>query len=245
MTEIQTLSSSFRKQMKIYDNNERLVDVRAQCPNVMYEIASYLNQDGNHPLEIEDAYYVRESIAKMINKAESYLPKDIKFLLRCGYRTPGVQARQYKKDYEDLRQENPNWSKAKLDIEIEKRTDPPEVGPHCTGGAIDISIVNRNGEKIDMGTNMGVFNYKTYTDSDTISYESKANRQILIYAMTRAGFLNFPGEWWHWSCGDREWAYANKQKPFYGSIAQRNGSAQSNDNSFTDSVLEATTVVSN
>jgi D-alanyl-D-alanine dipeptidase len=223
MTEIQTLSSSFRKQMKVYDNHEKLVDVRVECPGVMYEIASYLNQDGNHPSETEDAYFVRESVADMISTAQSYLPKGIKFLLRCGYRTPGVQARQYKKDYEDLRQENPTWEKATLDIEIEKRTDPPEVGPHCTGGAIDISIISENGKKIDMGTNMGVFNLDTYTESTTISSRASNNRQILIDAMTRAGFLNFPGEWWHWSYGDREWAYAKNQKPFYESIRKRGG----------------------
>ncbi|MCX6728343.1 MAG: hypothetical protein NTV39_01040 [Candidatus Saccharibacteria bacterium] len=221
MQEIKILPSSVRKKIKVYENNEKLVDLRIKCPDIEYEIADYLNQDGEHPTEAEDAYFVRESVAEMINKAQLLLPSGYKLLHRCGYRKPDVQARQYRRDYEDLKTENPTWSKAKLDIEIEKRTDPPEVGPHCTGGAIDISIIKDDGEKIDMGTNMGVFNLGTYTDSNTISPIASSNRQILINAMTSAGFLNFPCEWWHWSYGEREWAYANNQTPFYDSIKQR------------------------
>lgn len=25
--------------------------------------------------------------------------------------------------------------------------------------------------------------------------------------MTATGSVNYPGEWWHWSCGDRYWAF--------------------------------------
>jgi len=203
--------------MEINENNEQLVDLRNGCPGVAFEIADYLNRSS----EAEDAHFVRKSIARMINLAQANLPAGLNLLIKCGYRTPEVQARQYRKDYEELRLEHPNWDKAKLDIEIVKRTDPPDVGPHCTGGAIDLSIIDTDGRPLDMGTNMGVFNLDTYTYSDTIAPESKLNRNILIDAMSKAGFLNFPAEWWHWSYGDREWAFANNQTAFYGLIDYR------------------------
>jgi len=217
MQEINILSSDFRRKMEINDNNEQLVDLRDKCPDVAFEISDYLN----HSSEVEDAHFVRKSIARMINTAQANLPAGLRLIIKCGYRTPEVQARQYRKDYENLRLEKPNWDKDKLDIEIVKRTDPPDVGPHCTGGAIDLSIIDESGKQLDMGTNMGVFNLDTYTYSDTIAAESKLNRNILIDTMSKAGFLNFPAEWWHWSYGDREWAFVNNQTAFYGPIDYR------------------------
>lgn len=28
--------------------------------------------------------------------------------------------------------------------------------------------------------------------------------------MTGAGFVNYPTEWWHWSHGDRYWAWSTR-----------------------------------
>jgi len=221
MQKINILSSDFRRTMPIDECGEKLVDLRNECPGIAFEIADYLNQDDSNPSEVEDAYYVRRTVAEMIKKAQKSLPQELSLLIRCGYRTPEVQTRQYKKDYEDLRIKEPTWNKAKLDIEIVKCTDPPDIGPHCTGGAIDLSIIDKFGKQLDMGTAMGVFNLDTYTYSDTIKPDVKINRKVLIDAMSKAGFLNFPAEWWHWSYGDREWAFANNQTAFYGPIDQR------------------------
>lgn len=32
------------------------------------------------------------------------------------------------------------------------------------------------------------------------------DRLVLGSALTRAGLVNYPPEWWHWSYGDRYWA---------------------------------------
>ena len=37
--------------------------------------------------------------------------------------------------------------------------------------------------------------------------------------MKKAGFVNYPPEWWHWSYGDRYWAAAlNKKFAIYKGI---------------------------
>lgn len=42
------------------------------------------------------------------------------------------------------------------------------------------------------------------------------NRLILLRAMQRAGFVNYPTEWWHFSYGDKMWAaYCNKKTAVY------------------------------
>lgn len=41
--------------------------------------------------------------------------------------------------------------------------------------------------------------------------------------MKKEGFVNYPGEWWHFSYGDQLWAaYKNKKYAIYGSIDNEN-----------------------
>jgi D-alanyl-D-alanine dipeptidase len=45
-----------------------------------------------------------------------------------------------------------------------------------------------------------------YTLADGIGAEARAHREILGKALSGAGLVNYPTEWWHWSYGDRYWA---------------------------------------
>ena len=57
--------------------------------------------------------------------------------------------------------------------------------------------------------------------SEDINEDQKQNRKILREAMERAGFVWYPGEWWHYCYGDRMWAvYTNRQECFYGPIQE-------------------------
>lgn len=62
----------------------------------------------------------------------------------------------------------------------------------------------------------------TYTYSKYISKEAENNRKILIKAMEKAGFINYPTEWWHWSYGDCYWAYFNKCDAIYSPVDEKN-----------------------
>jgi D-alanyl-D-alanine dipeptidase len=49
--------------------------------------------------------------------------------------------------------------------------------------------------------------------------EAAELRRALLEAMTGAGFVNYPYEWWHYSFGDRYWAYVTgAQEAIYGGI---------------------------
>jgi D-alanyl-D-alanine dipeptidase len=47
-----------------------------------------------------------------------------------------------------------------------------------------------------------------YFAATNISREARTNRALLAEVLTAAGLVNYPTEWWHWSYGDRYWAYA-------------------------------------
>ncbi|RQS71244.1 dipeptidase [Burkholderia sp. Bp8963] len=92
---------------------------------------------------------------------------------------------------------------------------PPDVGAHPTGAAVDLTLQHVDGSLVDMGGVMNATDDESsgtcYTQNAFISREAARHRQIVFDAMTAAGFVNYPSEWWHWSYGDRYWAVCEKQ----------------------------------
>ena len=55
---------------------------------------------------------------------------------------------------------------------------------------------------IDMGTGFDCFDPLSATASKKTTAEQAANREVLVDAMTEAGFTNLPEEWWHYTLDD-------------------------------------------
>ena len=76
-----------------------------------------------------------------------------------------------------------------------------------------------NGKELFLGTEAHEFSDKTPINSKNIAESDKIKREILCNAMLKAGFINYPAEWWHYSFGDKLWAaYSRKTKAFYGQV---------------------------
>jgi zinc D-Ala-D-Ala dipeptidase len=52
---------------------------------------------------------------------------------------------------------------------------------------------------VDMGTPFDCFHPASATADTSISLVGQANRQVLLAAMTAAGFRNYAAEWWHFT----------------------------------------------
>lgn len=168
--------------------------------------------------------YAREEVAKKLVKAVAYLPEEYKFVIKEAYRPLSLQksffddAFKYYKDQYPLKNEDEIYE---LTCQF---VAPIKVAGHVTGGAIDITL-SKNGHELDMGscfndTPMEPENL-TYTYSKYINEEAKNNRAILINSMEKAGFINYPTEWWHWSYGDCYWAYFNKCHAIYSPVDEK------------------------
>ena len=72
-------------------------------------------------------------------------------------------------------------------------------GLHNYGLAVDISIVNTQGDTIPMGTKVDHLGREAHTDYTAISPEALQNRRLLISVMREAGFRSLPTEWWHFN----------------------------------------------
>jgi D-alanyl-D-alanine dipeptidase len=77
--------------------------------------------------------------------------------------------------------------------------DPKKGSIHNRGGAVDISLVDRNGKEVDMGTAFDFFGSKASHKYTDLSKEVKSNRKFLKKIMIQNGFNSFDSEWWHYN----------------------------------------------
>ena len=130
--------------------------------------------------------------------------------------------------YKKIIHTRPLLSYEQAQKEVEKFVARPSFdfnrpSPHNTGAAVDLTLVDRNGKELDMGTGFDHFDDPSYTmhykDAPEGSNEFKwhMNRMILYSVLRGEGFFNFEDEWWHYSYGDRFWADAFGEKALYGS----------------------------
>ena len=198
------------------NSREDLVDVRTYDMSIITE---YLKED---MLEITgDTIYVRDALAKKLATVNSTLRSEGLFLkIVYGYRHPAVQARYFAKRRNELRLSNPRLDDADLDRLTHNFVAVPDVAGHPSGGAIDLTIVDKNGNPVDMGTEIA--DYKDpeliQTWDNRLSINEKRNRALLHDVMVAQEFAPFYGEWWHFSYGDREWAAFYNKKALYSAI---------------------------
>lgn len=79
-------------------------------------------------------------------------------------------------------------------------------GLHNYGLAVDVSIVNENGEALPMGTEVDHLGIEAHITNETelvrsgkISEEERKNRLLLRQVMKEAGFRALNSEWWHFN----------------------------------------------
>jgi len=203
-------SDEYQKRIKIVDCREQLVNVRDYCRNIAIKKES--------PIKRMKSVLVRKTISDMLNKANSLLPKGYKLAIADGYRSIESQKKLFDEFCLELKKKHPSW-KDRIKKEASKFVSPIDVvPPHTTGGAVDVTILDKNGEELDMGSVFGELNIRSYTDYDKISNIVKKNRKLLIKAMTKAGFVNYPREWWHWSYGDKCWAAVKRTDSIYRTV---------------------------
>ena len=109
------------------------------------------------------------------------------------------------------------WNKVKGTSQQNYVSNPARGGGlHNYGLAVDVSIIDENGDSIDMGTKVDALTYISHTDNEEelvrtgkISHEAMENRRLLRRVMREAGFKSLRSEWWHFNYTTRADAKAN------------------------------------
>ncbi|GAA0418537.1 hypothetical protein GCM10010357_44850 [Streptomyces luteireticuli] len=121
-----------------------------------------------------------------------------------------IQEAYFAEYAEQLRAENPQWTVEQIHTAASRYVSPPVVAPHPAGAAIDITLADSSEVELDLGTRMNATPEESegacYMDAANITSLHRARRRILVTAMSSAGFVNYPSEWWRWSHRDHYWA---------------------------------------
>ncbi len=173
-----------------------------------------------------DGCYLRKSAAVLLKKALERLPKGLTFKVFDAWRPIEVQTALFRRFYDSLKADNPDWNDEQLTVETKKFVSLPSMDPerpsvHNSGGAIDLTIIEINsGRELNMGTGFDDFTEKSLTAhfEDSDHAEIRDNRRLLYRVMTEAGFTNYPLEWWHYDYGDSFWSYYTGRPAMYRGI---------------------------
>lgn len=167
-----------------------------------------------------EALVVREGVARKLAAVNARLAAtELELFLFDGWRPQDVQ--RYFHDTwlpAELQKRRPELRDEALTAEVETYWAAPSAGegapsPHSTGGAVDLTVRWRGGDPLWMGSLFDdaaaiskTAHFESVTEFSFSAEEARANRRLLYWVMTEAGFASNPSEWWHFSYGDQMWA---------------------------------------
>ncbi len=145
--------------------------------------------------------YLQPQAAQKLAAASAYLRKhhpDLRLLVVDGLRPRHVSQRMWDTVYGTPMQRyvaNPRWGSM-----------------HNYGCAVDLTLVDTTGRRLDMGTPIDHFGplaqpalEKKFLESKKITSEQVANRAILRKTMKAAGFHPIAIEWWHFNAFEKDY----------------------------------------
>ncbi|WP_370290609.1 M15 family metallopeptidase [Nocardioides sp.] len=185
----------------VQECGEPLVDLRVDGA-----VASTPEQNPGNPFYA----WLRRGLAERLVAAQSALPDGLRLLVAEGYRPYDRQVAAFEGHRRRLLDDDPTLPHDESHLRASAFISPPAIAPHVAGAAVDLTLVDADGRQLDLGTVIDASpedsDRACYTAAANISAEARRNRAILGAALSGAGLVNYPTEWWHWSYGDRYWA---------------------------------------
>ncbi|MEX0315644.1 MAG: M15 family metallopeptidase [Allomuricauda sp.] len=130
--------------------------------------------------------YTRVKTAKALIKAnKAFMEKGVKIKFFDCYRPNSVQYKMWEIV------PNPQYV-----------ADPVKGSIHNKGGAVDITLVDLEGNELDMGTDFDFFGKRAYHDNLDLPQTILENRKLLKETMESFGFWSIRTEWWHYNLSD-------------------------------------------
>lgn len=208
----------------VVENHEPLLDLKEQTQIAFGPSPEIPNNT--------DYTQMRRTVYEKLLQAQSFLPQGIKLALYEGLRSLTLQKQLFDGHFASLQELHPEWTPEAIFRETTKLVSPvlnqdgsQNIPPHSTGAAVDVYLIDQKGNALSMGIDINDWDATRdtelfFTACPKISEEAKKHRAIMGGALEKAGFVNYPTEYWHWSYGDRYWAYhTGHPHAFYGSVS--------------------------
>jgi D-alanyl-D-alanine dipeptidase len=172
---------------------------------------------------------VREGVAERLMRVAHSLPRDMCLVVWDGYRPIETQASLFGSYVDELIASHPEWPADAIEEAAALYVTPPSRSrlappPHLTGGAVDLTLGDREGVPLDLGTDFDAF----VPEAGARAYETtpgavRDHRRILHWAMARQGFTAYVEEWWHFDRGNQFWALVTGGTAYYGPASTPGG----------------------
>ncbi|VXB38237.1 M15 family metallopeptidase [Aeromicrobium sp. 9AM] len=167
----------------------------------------------------------RRSLALRLEAANDLLPAGIGLRVVEGFRTASAQQAIIGAYSRRLREERPGLEQAELGRLVSRYVAPLDNAPHVAGAAVDLTLVDPDGAELWMGSALDATPEESdgacFTAAPGLDALAQAHRALLVATLESVGLVNYPTEWWHWSFGDRYWAYVTRA-PYarYGALTE-------------------------
>ncbi|MGI6162244.1 MAG: M15 family metallopeptidase [Christensenellales bacterium] len=160
-----------------------LVDVREYAPDIVYNIV-FATPDNytSKTLYSRDACLLQKGTAQKLAKAQEMFKADgYSIKIYDGYRPGSVSGELYKV------------------VPDSKYVAPAGSSNHNRGAAVDITLVDSDGNELEMPSAVMELNEKAGRNQKGMSKAAKANMDYLTSIMQKCGFTTYSAEWWHYT----------------------------------------------
>jgi D-alanyl-D-alanine dipeptidase len=213
----------YRRLFAVGHSDEPLVEIP---DNEFPRVVPHPYAEVGAPYNSRSPFYIRQSVLPRLQLAQNVLRSQHagwSIQVFDAWRPLPVQRYMVEHEFERLKSEE-GLAQKSLDADTEQRLwhtvfsiwarpsdDPQLPPPHTTGAALDITLLDHNGQPVDMGSSIDSLGEAAlpahFANSSVESgRHAQANRALLAGVMTMAGFQRHPFEWWHFSFGDQLWA---------------------------------------
>jgi D-alanyl-D-alanine dipeptidase len=165
------------------DPSKELVDLEQEIPGVSLDIR-YATTDNfmrERLYPVAKAYLRAPAAAALADAQQEFKERGLELKVFDGYRPYEVT----EKIWEPY--QNPDFV-----------ADPAEGSRHNRGCAVDLTLVDENGEELRMPTGYDDFTEKAGHSYQDLLKEEIRNRDLLRAVMQSHGFEALPTEWWHY-----------------------------------------------
>ncbi|MFG0320687.1 MAG: M15 family metallopeptidase [Planctomycetota bacterium JB042] len=163
-------------------SDEPLVPVADVHPGIRFDIR-YATDDNftGERLYASDVCLLRASVADRLARVQDRLAAEgLGLLVFDGYRPLSVQRRMWEL------------------VPDPRYVAPPDRGSrHNRGAAVDVTLVDAAGRRLEMPTDHDDFTEAAHRDYAGATHAATANRDRLRAAMEAEGFEGIGTEWWH------------------------------------------------
>lgn len=104
--------------------------------------------------------------------------------------------------FDALRPTEAQWALWNANPDPEFLADPRRGSPHSRGAAVDLTLIDRDGRALDMGTAFDAFTPLSHHANRDVPVGAQRNRFLLMGLMTAAGWDFYRNEWWHYQLFD-------------------------------------------